>query len=364
MGSMKTPEEILSIRATRRQVLLLGLATIGAIITDACVPQSPIPATPDRRNPIPTTTSQPAVETAQALDKGKQRLNEELDQLPNSPIKSLLISRVKPLFGLNPPASINYDGLDIKLFTSAVVLKTVNINSVSSLYTPRDSSFVSEPLYPTQTTTLRIPYQYLLLDSERSTIPAGNFATDGTPVVDIQFPTDKALYEGLKPVITITTPALSAVKPKDIQLFRNFERFVYIKEACSLLLLDIFIEETVKKMHSLGLNTTLEARTSNGTIKQAEALIQSLSLVNNSQGRFNAVIDIAGYLLAFRATEETDINDPNNMDPGFAKVRPSMQAVNLGTSPQDILSRSLLWSFTTPDADKQLVHVGNVNKIP
>lgn len=303
-------------------------------------------------------------EDSQKVDLGKLKLNTELDNLPDSPIKTLLLSRVKPLYDLNPPKSLNFAGLEVNVSNPKVVLKTVNINRVSGLFTPRDSSFTTpEPLYPTRVTRLRIPYLGLVLDSEKATIPAENLAEDGTPLVDIEFPIDKALYEGFSPVITITTPNPSVIKPEFKKLYRNFERFAYIKEACSSLLVDILVEETVKKMHSLGLNITVETRTPSGTEKQAEALIHSLTLINNAQGRFAAVIDLAGYLLAYKATEGTDIDDPSNMYPGLAKVRPGMQTVNLGTSSKDILYNSFHWALTT-DASKELIHVGNINNIP
>lgn len=298
-------------------------------------------------------------------DLGKQKLNAELDQPPDSPIKTLLLNRVKPLYGPNPPKSLNYAGLEVKVSIPKVILKTENTKRVSGLFTPRDSSYTTpEPLYPTRATRLRIPYLGLVLASEKIDIPAENLAEDGTPLVDIDFPIDKALYEGFSPVMTITTPHPSIIKPGSRQLYKNFERFVYIKEACSALLVDILVEETVKKMHSLGLNITLEARTPGGTRRQAEALTQSLMIINNAQGRFAAVIDLAGYLLAYKAIEGTDVDDPNNMDPSFARVRPSMKAVNLGISPQDILYNSFHWVLTTPAASREFAHAGNINNIP
>ncbi len=302
------------------------------------------------------------VETQSKPDEGKRRLNEELDRLSDSPIKSLLAARVKPFFGSNPPKSVTYDGLDIKVSNPTVVLKTVNTDSASGVYTPRDSSFSTlEPLYPTKEVTLKIPYLGLVSDSEKATIPAANLASDGTPLIDMNFPVDKPFYEGITPVITITTPDSSFIKSADKQLFKNFERFGYVKEACSMLLLDIYFEETVKEMHALGLNITMETRAKNGTVRQAEGLVQSLTVLHNAGGRIAASIDLAAYLLAFKALEGVDINYSYTMDQG---VRQSMQAVSLGTSAQDILFNSFRWVLGTPDASKQLDHFGNIANIP
>ncbi|MBU1000404.1 hypothetical protein KKE78_03355 [Patescibacteria group bacterium] len=342
-------------RASRWSLFVDMLLLAPSLLT-TCTPSKP---------PTPTPTVQPETGIPQKPEQGKQRLNDELGQLPDSVVKSLLFARVKPFYEPNPPKSVNYDGLEVKVSEPVVVLKTINTNQVTGLFSPRDSSFTTlEPLYPTKATLIRLPYIGLVLDSEKSGIPTANLAEDGTPLIDIDYPTNIPLYEGFSPVITITTPDPSFIKPEQRQLYTNFERFAYIKEACSSLLVDILIEESVKKMHGLGLNITMEVRTPNGGKRQTEALTQSLSIVNNALGRFAAVIDLAGYLLAFKAIERTDINDPNNMDAGFARVRPSMQAANLGTSPQDILYKSFYWALTTPEADKQLAHTGNLNSIP
>lgn len=326
---------------SRRKFLQVAVAGLATILLAACSPS----------------------ETPPRLDLGKQRLNDELDKLPNSAIKSLLLARVKPFYGSSPLKSINYNGQEIKVYNPAVVLKTANTNEVRGEVTPRSSFLTSDPLFPTRETLIRVPYPGIVLDSEKATIPAGNLAKDGTPLVDVLFPTDRPFYEGLNPVITITTPDPSFIKPQFRQKYKNLERFVYIKEVCSLLLVDVLIQESVKRMHDLGLNITMEVRTPRGAKRPAEALIQSLVIINNTMGRFAASFDLAGYLVAFKATEGTEIDDPTNMDAGFLKVRPSMQTAVLGTSAKDILYNSLRWVLNTPEAN-QLAHVGNINLLP
>lgn len=306
----------------------------------------------------------PPIETPLGADIGKQRLIKELDKLPDSVVKSLLQARIKPLFGQNPPSSLNYDGLDIKLSRSAVVLKNLNANSVSGHFTPRDSSTTKlEPLFPTKNSTLRLPYRGLMLDTEKQNFPPRNLDTDGNLLIDVEFPIDKPFYEGLSPVITVVAPDPAVLVENNRQIYKNLERLVLVKEACTFLLVDIFISEAVRKMHEAGFDITIEAKDRSGKIRQGEALIQSLALANNALGRIAAAIDLGGYLLAFKAVEGTEI-DPEKLDESFAMARSSMKAVELGTLPKDVLYNSFHWAITDPDASQQLHHVGNINKIP
>ncbi|MCL5091123.1 MAG: hypothetical protein M1514_03880 [Patescibacteria group bacterium] len=303
-------------------------------------------------------------EVKPGVDEGKKRLNEELDKLPDSIVKSLLFARIKPLFGPNPPEKLNYDGLDIKAANPAVILETVNTNSVSGHSTFRDISYKPDPLFPTKKTNIRFPYLGLVSDAEKPVIiPKDYLAKDGTILLDIVFSTDKPFIEGFSHSITVTAPDPSFVKPERRQNITNLERFCYIKEACSLLLIDIFTEETVKKIHELGLNIFLGARTQNKT-KQAEVLTQSLAVLSNSLGRFTVAVDLGGYLLAFKAIEGTDIDNPDNFDPNFVKLMANIRSVTLGTSSQEVLYNSFDWSLNTPEASSLLHHLGTLNKIP
>jgi hypothetical protein len=325
----------------------------GLLLPTACRPNSV------------STAENKLQESTPFVDLGKQNLTEELDKLPDTPIKRLLQSRIRPLFGSNPPTKINYDGLQINLANPTVVLKTENINQVSGLYTLRANFKESfEAVYPTVETTLRLPYMGLLFNSEVSLFSKSDFGTDGTPLIDITFPVDKPLYSGLAPAITITTPDLLSVEPKYRQFYINMRRFSFVKEACSALLVDIYFETVIRKMHELGLSTTVSGRSVGEPVKQTEAITQSIAVINNHGGRMRAAIDMAGYLLAFKATKGTEIDDPNNTDENFAKLRPEMESAQLGITAQETLYKSFIWTLTTPKANELLAHAGNIAIIP
>lgn len=293
---------------------------------------------------------------------GKQKLIREIDSLPESPIRALLLQRIKPYYRLVPPKTVDFGGTKIQIQNPEVGLRTENINQVSGRFTFRESR-PSEPLYPTQTTVVKIPYVGLLLDSERAEIPPQNVASDGTPLLEITFSPNIPFYTGFSPLMEVTTPDSSAIKPEYKKLYEVFERFVFIKEACSHLVFDLWTEEMVKKMRALGLRTSIEVRRQDKTRTTAEIVSQSINIIHNFNGRIAAAIDLAAVIVASKAVEGTELVDPRYTDKDFKRAYPSIQGFNLGETSQDILYNSLRWALTTPEA-KLLYHVGDLTKIP
>lgn len=335
---------------TRREILIAG-SIMGAGIVAAAIFKPR------------TWFTQEDKENASAVDLGKQRLIEEIDKLPESQIKSLLITRIKPFYQQNSPGSVMYQGTEIKVSTTKVDLLTQNSNRVHGEFRLRGSTFQAEQLHPTQPATIKFPYVDLLLESEKSVFPPQNIAADGTPFINLQFQIDKPIYEGILPLIILTTPDIGTIDPSLRQLLKNYGRFALIKESCSHLLVDLWMEEVIKRMVKLGLSTTIEARRANGSTKNAEIITQATNVIDALGGRFVAALDLAGYLLAYKAIEGGELDNPNLMDTNLLNARPSMQALSLGTTPEEILRSSLSWALTAPTATL-LVHLGDLKKIP
>lgn len=305
----------------------------------------------------------PTPEKPRELSLGKQKLNQEIDNLPQSPIKNLLVQRIKPYYGPGYPKTVNFGGLEINIQNPQVLLRTENINQVSGRFTFRGGLAPSEPLYPAQTTVARLPYVGLLLESEKKDVPPQNIAPDGTPFIEITFEPEQPFYTGFSPLMEITTPDPKFIKPEYRKLYEVFERFIYLKEACSHLVFDLWTEETVKKMQALSLRTSIEARRADNTRVIAEIVSQSINTIHLNNGRIAAAIGLAAVIVASKAVEGTELVDPRLMDEDFKRVYPSIRKFNLGESPQDILYNSLHWALTAPEA-RLLDHVGNLDKIP
>lgn len=311
----------------------------------------------------PKPTPKPTPEKPRELPLGKKKLNQEIDNLPPSPIKTLLVQRIRPYYILEYPRTVNFGGLEISIQNPQVQLRTENINQVSGRFTFREST-PSEPLYPRQTAIVKIPYVGLILEREKGDIPPQNLAPDGTPLIEIVFEPGQPFYTGFSPFMEIATPDPKFVKPEYRKLYEVLERFIYLKEACSHLIFDLWTEEMVKKMRALGLRASIEAKRQDNTrATTAEVVSQSINEIHFNYGRIAAGIDLAAVIVASKAVEGTELVDPRFMDEKFKRVYPSIQGFSLGESPQDILYNSLRWALTTPEA-RLLHHVGNLDKIP
>jgi len=293
------------------------------------------------------SNSQLKTETSILALAGKLRLINELDTLPISVVEQLLSTRVRPIFEPKP-ASIKYDGLEVKIWDSSVVLEKTKEPNIESAFNLRlFSDHLPESLFPKKSETRQIPYiDSIFTDSERNSLSTSR-AKDGTIMLDINFPADKPFYEGFSPEITIITPSNpESIRQADQKTFRNYERFSFIKEACRALLIDILTEETIKKMHNLGLDLKMEVNASN-TTRQAEIVSESVYKIVYLQSRVTSLTNFASDLLAVKALQGTEFDDPKNMAPDLLQLRPSMQAVNLGSSAKEVLDNSFRWVLNT-----------------
>lgn len=314
----------------------------------------------------PQPTPAQAPEKSRELSLGKKKLNQEIDNLPTSLIKTLLVQRIKPYYQIDYPRTINYAGVEVEIFEPRIRLATGEIaNKVSGLFTAREgiTSYV-EPLYPLQTERIKVPYVGLLSEVEkRRLFPPQNIASDGTPFIEIIFSSSEGpFYAGFTPLIQIITPNPLLIKPEKRRTIEALERFAYIKEACSHLLFDLWTEEMAKKMQELGFRSTIEVRRRDGLPIAAEVVSSVATQINNFAGRMIAALDIASYLVAVKAAEGTELVDPQRTDENFRKAYSRMD-VNLGETAQNILYNSLRWALITPEA-KLLDHVGDLTRIP
>lgn len=348
--------------------LAVDLATIPALaLACSSTGQSEVPPR------VVRAAATPAAKDSLGPEIGRQRLIQELDVLPSSPIRDLLQERVKPFYQSIPPETINRGGLEIRIFNPTVKFSIVgpprgNEPFLLGVFTARPNENYPKgegPFLPIGRIIRQVPYPLLILDRDKPRLDPKDLASDGTLLIGITFNANTPVQDGIWPLININAPESSSLTPAQRRLYGNRTRFAYIKEACTQLVYDLWLEEVISKINSLRLNPYIEVLKPDNSIGRIEIVTSSITTMNNSShGRLEAVLDLAGYLVAFKAVEKSDINAPRNLDDqGFKKARPLMEATNLGNTPHDILSRAFDWVLTTPEAGS-LIHVGNLERIP
>lgn len=303
---------------------------------------------------------------------GRGMLSESINGLPDSSIKDLLKVRVLPYFLEPPPFLIQRAGVDIRVHTSAVKVFASRDDSalldgtasIKGIPLPRKYAIT-----PIQSTTIKLPYLGLLSERERASPPPNlEIADDGTPFTNVTFSSDEVIHEWLTPLIQVyKAPSLFARKyPIEASAL---EKFVYVKEACSILLSDIWIEETIKKMRDLGFSTVFDALTSNGLVVKGDGLIHGKQKLFNGRSRVIAAHDIAAHLLAFKSVNGTPVvgyltANHINMHANINRdVISEIRQIDFGTTASDILYNSLKSAITSPTAQR-VDHIGDINKIP
>lgn len=341
------------LKVTRREALVVSSFIGGSIITAIILK--------------PWTWLTPPDEQPKSQELGKLRLLQEIDNLPQSAIKTLLTGRVKPVYQPNPPQTLDFDGEQVKIIDPIVRIETQQIPQVRGSFNFRGKSFVEykpkEPLVPLVPTTISFPYTGFVLASEARSLGAKIDSDDVIFQIPIEFSPNNPLYEGFYPMITVTSADPATIKPEFLKLFQAYRSFVYIKEACSQLLEDLWLTDATRKLHQKGIRTKIEVQRPNGEITDAEIISTLLISLIGLGGRTTAMFDIAGHIIALKAVEGTEIASSSSLEPRIGQLAKTVKDIDLGQTPTEIVYNSLKLALTLPEA-RAIHYVGDLNKIP
>lgn len=293
-------------------------------------------------------TPQQPLTSVENLITGPEKLEAIIEELPPSPIKNLLLERALIYFR-QPARTIG--NVEFRLEKPTVSQKTWDKPQVYGEFTPRLSSGISpEFFYPRNDTSRLIPYFFELEQPYQT--------------VQVNFSRGVGLATGFRPSITITTPRSEIIQPQYRDLLHANEKFVFTKEACTVLFFDLLLEKTIMSMEKEGLPTHIEVISRDGqTTLNIEFLSQALGLLNNQDGRTKAIIDIAGYVLALKALQDTEVANLIIQDPKIRTVLPDIQAIDLGKTPDELFFKTFVWILLNPQV-QMLPHLGDIDKLP
>lgn len=298
----------------------------------------------------------------------RSELLQEIDLLPQSQIKDLLEERVVPYFKTPTPFFARRGDFIYPMHTSSVIKEfTIDPNRakiVDATFSAVAPIFSPEPLHLTGETILKIPLVAgLVQEHEKRLFSPENHASDGTIVFNVRLTPQDNIIEGLAPQITIVRPSPVIVPQDSKDMIDEFERIAFIKEAASILLYDILVEQTYLKMKELGFPIYAQARKSDGKIVQAQMVHSLITTINNQNSRLLAALDAGGIIVALKAMEKSESLSLGKGARGFAPIIDSLPTINLGNDAPTILSRAFTWSINYPEVHSLPIR-GDMKKIP
>ncbi len=123
------------------------------------------------------------------------------------------------------------------------------------------------------------------------------------------------------------------------------------------------MEKAVAEMAQIHERPVTELIMSNGLSKQAELVSSAINEMYDRQHRFVAGIDLAGYLLTFKALQNTPLLEKvRYYDPNIRSVTDKTKQLNLTDDPNQIISRALHWVINNPAA-RVLHYHGDINQL-
>lgn len=356
----------LNAKIPRREFLnLLGKSTVaggGLLLLNACgiyFSSKPDVITP----PIPAKT--PTIEPTEQNEYSSEheRLNNIINSLPNTRYKALLVEKVGPILdNPNETISLDVEGVSLAINGLEIVRSTQQTNEIYGNFRSIGNPEKVKSYFPTEEQTLKIPLVYLVTPREKEKYPA-NIASDGTLFAEFTFSTTNPLHEAIAPVISIVTidPAIRKPEYKEIHTF--LENFVYLKEACGLLIYMLTFEDTVKKMHELGFEIHLDVVDMHGKQTKAQGISRAINVLAANEGRLLALHDIGSYMLAAKA-----LGDNLNLQyfPEYQRNLFQFMKVAPMHSPSPILGETYknILSLDPEDLSRTLHYKGDLNRIP
>lgn len=327
-------------RVNRRGFLI----TPFAIAAPACANQYRSPTAERAR------AAQEAKPTAEIILQGKERLTKEINDLPPSIVKDLLVQRLLPYYQTPMPATFNRSGFELKVHSAALTIQTDD-----HPHGAFSVSLAGEKFLVNKSGTLYLPLLGIVKPEDLNKFPK---AADGTLLYPVTYQQDDLMYEGFSTGITVWTK-----QPRDTYT-ANYESLTYLKEACSLLLFDILLEEYYKKMTSLNLPTSLEVRGDDNKLTTVEVINRLQGVAFSKKGRSLAALDLAGAILHIKAVEDTPLIQTAAIDSRVGFAVPAMRAVNLGNSSTSVLLNSLREAVNIGLAYPNLPFTGDMTQLP
>jgi len=298
-----------------------------------------------------------------SIDPSKQRLITEIDILPPSAIKDLLVARIRPFYAVSPPPPSRYGKVTIPTLNSQVVFLHTQKAGGRGGYNFRNPPYPESAKYqPLKDFVTQIPYPFMVKPTEEPQIPRPNRLPDGTPFVAVTFGKNIPAVTGFSHYIDVTTPNPNIINPKDQELYKALISFTLVKEACSHLVFDLWCQKIIQIMQQYQIPITTNAKLNTGSTAPVETFSQAMVILHQSKGRLVAAVDIASHLVAFQAASQSPYFSFVQDEPVFAQVVPEALAVTLGKNPEDVLQNSLRWAINSPKA-ALLHHQGDLNQI-
>jgi hypothetical protein len=258
---------------SRRAVLgLAGVAAVGAALgVGGCSPEA-----------------SPRPEGADA----KAGMVAEINALPASPIKSLLVERTIPYFTQRPPFMVTQGDFRFPVGDVVVHDQVLQSGVDPTLIPGQDNSKIRGGFTPRGRSESLPPYK--VLQNSVVSLPLSLIIPGEAPRVDITFDTGGTVFEGVSPEINIYSPDPTNLSSDERAVFGAVRQFSRIKEAGSLLFDGIINDRIFEVLSEGNKSTTLEVADANGQQKSIEAVHQISRALYSNNGQFTSLIDIGG----------------------------------------------------------------------
>lgn len=284
------------------------------------------------------------------------------NELPPSVLKHLLVARVQPYFSNTPPKIMNTSGIPIEL--NPPIYKAIEVPPNRAMGHGTLLEEIAEEVRISETRLGKVPYPGYLTPQEAASITTR--FPDGSVYIELELPAGGEVAYKLQPrlILDLPSPSFVARVPEPQRTIgRKLVKFLMMKEAATILAIDLSIEFMAEKMRQRGESQSVKAARKDGSQLEISVLPQVTREMGSKDGRYWSSIDKAGVVLGYHAIKGSGkAPDFLKHDSGIAIVQSDLDRLILGTTPIEIYQNTMRWCATP--ISEALYHRGNMNSLP
>ncbi len=295
------------------------------------------------------------------------RLLAAIDNLPNTPLKTILQDEISPIFSPNRPAQLQLGSVAIPLKDARVVetyhQTGTTVDGNMNLH-PKSKELLVPKFIADTDADIKVPYSFFVTPDEHRYFEE---FVEGTPVITIDVQKGGYVYSGCTPEIAISSPSPTIIVPGNEGTYDALIKIIQVKEAASLFYNLRWIKETATLMEQYGLQTHIPTIDEQGNPHETEAMTSADLVFNNNLGRYDAYIDISGLMFALKAFEGTDELELAKRDSdNYIWYIDQLPAIQLGSTSQEVFTNTFNFIRDNAHGEQNLYYSSRFdwNQIP
>ncbi|HVZ59074.1 MAG TPA: hypothetical protein VG935_04965, partial [Patescibacteria group bacterium] len=290
------------------------------------------------------------------------KLAEYVAELPETRIKDLLLERVMPRFEEPGVHTITRGNFSYELGRGTVTEVGGAPHEIFGKSTSDNDPDPSTIVTPIESGRMLVPYVDGFNTPEEIATATGG--KGGRLAFGITYSPESPFSSAFDSFISISRPPSQIVPDAEREATANALRQIYIKEACTFLMVDLLAEQTFNIMEQAGRPSTITVVDGTGKRREVSMIYETILALEQKQGRTQQIIDGGGFVLSSQAAGSADyFNDivQNSLNPDLIS---KMGVLPIAPDNSSLLENTIAFSLANANQFKEFAVQGDATRYP